>query len=75
VPVAVVVATAMDIADVPDPGAGIVAGSKLTVTPVGWPAADNEIAASNPVTIVLVIVDLPLDPRATESDAGEAERA
>jgi len=46
--VAVVVATAIDIVDDPDPGAAIVAGLKLTVTPVGWPVADNPITELNP---------------------------
>jgi hypothetical protein len=70
--VAVVVATAIDIVDDPDPGAAIVAGLKLTVTPVGWPVADNPITELNPPETAVVIVDFPLEPRATESELGEA---
>jgi hypothetical protein len=67
----VVEATAIDIWDVPDPGAAIVAGLKVTVTPLGWPEADNPIAVSNPPETAVVIVDVPLEPSATESEAGE----
>ena len=56
----VVVATAADIVDVPDPGAKIVAGLKLTVTPLGWPEADSKIAELNEPVMAVVIVDLPL---------------
>ena len=69
----VVVATAIDITDDPDPGAAIVTGLKLTVTPLGWPEADNVITALNGPEMAVVIVDLPLEPSATESDAGEGE--
>ena len=72
VPVVVVEATAMVIVDDPEPGAAIDVGLKLTVTPVGWPA-DNPIAESNPPETVVVIVDVPLEPGATESELGEGE--
>jgi hypothetical protein len=49
--------------DVPDPGAAIVAGLKLTVTPVapmGRTVADSAIAELNEPEMAVVIVDLPL---------------
>jgi len=73
VPGIVVVATAMDIVDVPDPGAGIDVGLKLTVTPLGWPEEDSAIAESNVPSIAVVIFEVPLEPRATVTDVGEAE--
>jgi len=69
------VATAIDIVDVPDPGALIVTGLKFTVTPDGWPEADNVIAALNPPLTVVVIVDCPLEPKLTETVPGEGVRA
>jgi len=69
----VVVATAIDIVDDPDPGATIDVGLKLTVTPVGWPEADNPIAELNPPVTAVVIVDVPLEPRATETEPGEGD--
>jgi hypothetical protein len=36
------------ISDEPEPGALMEVGLKLTVTPVGWPAADKLIAESKP---------------------------
>ena len=66
-------ATAMDIVDDPDPGAPIDAGLKVTVTPEGWPVADNAIAESYPPTTAVVIFDVPLEPRFAVTDVGEAE--
>ena len=57
---AVVVATAIDIVDDPDPGAAIVAGLKLTVTPLGWPVADSVITELNEPVMAVVIFDVPL---------------
>jgi len=71
--VTVVEATAMDIVDDPEPGAAIDVGLKFTVTPVGWPEADSPIAELNPPETAVVIVDVPLEPWATESEAGEGE--
>src|SRR5580693_728632 len=59
--------------DVPEPGAAMDVGLKLTVTPVGWPVADNAMAELNPPETAVVIVDEPLLPCTTETDAGEAE--
>jgi hypothetical protein len=53
--------------------AGIGLGLKLTVTPLGWPEADKAIAESNPPVTAVVIVDVPLEPGATETEVGEAE--
>ena len=50
------------------------AGLKPTVTPVGIPEADNVTAASNPPLTVLVIVEPPELPCATETAPGEADR-
>jgi len=71
--VAVVEGTVTVIVDDPEPGAGIEVRLKLTVTPLGWPEADNAIAESNPLAAVVVIVDVPLEPGATETDVGEGE--
>jgi hypothetical protein len=47
---------------------------KPTVTPVGWPAAVKETAESKPPVTVLVMVEVPELPCATETEVGEAER-
>ena len=73
VPVAVEEATAMVMVDVPEPGAGMDEGLRLTVTPAGWPVADKPMAELKPPDTVAVIVDVPLFPRTTETEAGEAE--
>ena len=59
-------------AEVPEPGAAIDAGLKPTVTPEGWPLADNAIAELKPPETVVVTVELPLLPSFTETEAGEA---
>lgn len=61
-PAAVVDATAIDIAELPEPGAAIEVGLNVTVTPVGWPLAVNATAALNPFDTVVVIVEDPLLP-------------
>lgn len=61
--------------EVPEPGAGMLAGLKLAVTPTGRPVAEREIAASNLPEIALVMVELPDAPAATVSDAGFAVSA
>src|SRR5215467_12784808 len=48
-------------------------GLKLTVTPLGAPEADNEIADLNPPTALVVIVELPELPVATLTAVGEAD--
>jgi len=68
----VVEATVMVMVEVPAPV--IEVGLKPTVTPVGWPVADNEMAESKPPVTVLVMVEVPELPCATETEAGEADR-
>jgi hypothetical protein len=53
----------MVIAELPEPGAGIGLGLKLTVVPDGTPEADNVMALLNPPLIVVVIVEIPCLPR------------
>ena len=61
------------IVELPEPGAGMVLGLKLTVVPAGAPAADRLIGLLNPPLTAVVIVELPCVPCATLSDAGDAE--
>jgi len=72
VPVAVDEATVSVMIEVPAPV--IEVGLKPTVTPEGWPVADNETAESKPPVTVLVIVEVRLAPCATVTEAGDAER-
>jgi len=72
VPVAVEEATVMFIVELPVPV--IEVGLKVTVTPVGWPEADNETAELNPPVTVLEMVEVPALPCTTVTEAGEAER-
>ena len=72
-PVAVVEATVMVMVELPEPGAAIDAGTKPTVTPVGWPVADKATAELKPPEMATVTVDVPLLPNATDAEAGEAE--
>jgi hypothetical protein len=48
-------------------------GLKLTVTPLGAPEAENEIAELNPPIAVVVIVEVPELPVATLTAVGEAD--
>ena len=59
VPVAVLDPTLMVIVELPDPGAGIGLGLKLTVVPDGAPEADKLIALLKPPLTDVVIVDVP----------------
>lgn len=72
VPAAVDEATVIVIVE--DPAPVIEVGLNVTVTPVGWPLADNEMPELNPPVTVLVMVDVPECPCATETEVGEAER-
>ena len=49
-------------------------GLKPTVTPAGWPVADKEMVESKPSVTVLVMVEVPELPCATETEPGEDER-
>jgi len=62
----------MVMVELPEPGAAIDAGAKLTVTPAGCPVADKATAELNPPETAVVMVDLPVSP-ATVSEAGDAE--
>jgi hypothetical protein len=73
-PVAVFEATVMVMVTLPLPGAGIGFSLKPTVTPVGTPVAPKVIAESNVWETALVIVEVPLEPCATETALGEAPR-
>src|SRR5271166_5136467 len=63
----------MVMVELPEPGAGMVCGLKLTVVPVGTPEADRLIELLNPPLMAVVIVELPWFPCATLSEAGEGE--
>lgn len=64
--------TVIVILDVPFPVMD--AGLKPTVTPEGSPAADKATAESKPPLTVLVIVDPPELPCATDTAPGDGER-
>jgi len=49
------------------------AGLKLTVTPAGWPVADKATAELNPPEMATPMVDVPLLPCSTDTEAGKAE--
>jgi hypothetical protein len=59
VPVGVLAPTVMVMVELPEPGAGIVLGLKLTVVPEGMPEADRLIALLKPPMTVVVIVEVP----------------
>ena len=63
----------MVMVELPEPGAGIDVGLKPTDTPDGWPDADKEIAELKPPETAVVMVEVPLLPCTTETEAGEAE--
>ena len=54
--------TVMVMVELPEPGAGIVWGLKLTVVPAGTPEADRLIALLKPLLMAVVIVELPWLP-------------
>jgi hypothetical protein len=60
--------------ELPDPGAAMLAGLKVAVTPEGWPLADREIAESKPPAMAAVMVDWPDPPGATVTAAGAADK-
>ena len=66
-------ATAMVIVEVPEPGMPMNVGLKVTFTPVGRPAADRVTDELKLPETVVVMVDSPLVPSATETEAGEAD--
>jgi len=64
--------TAIVIKLVPVPGAGIGFVPNVTVTPLGWPEADNVMALLNPFNAVVVMVEVPLLPCCTVTEEGDA---
>ncbi len=52
------------------PGAGLLTGEKLTVTPAGIPLTVNVTGALNPAVSLRVKPKVVLDPRATVADVG-----
>jgi hypothetical protein len=67
----VAVEEAVNVSTLLVPGAGD--GLKLAVTPVGNPLAARVTAPANPPVRVIVIVVVPLMPKATDKVAGEQE--
>ena len=61
--------------DVPAPGALMVEGVKLAVTPEGRLDADNATAALKPPAAVVLTVEVPLLPLVTDTEVGETETA
>ena len=72
-PVTVPAATYIVIVKLPLPGIGIGFSLKPTVTPFGMPEAFKVMGESNAGEMVLVIVEVPLEPWATVTAVGEAE--
>ena len=58
--------------DVPEPGAAMDAGLKLTVAPEPWPVADKAIAELKPFTAAVVILEVPELPLLTVIEVGDA---
>ena len=71
-PTAVPEPTATFMLEVPDPGAVIVLGLRVTVVPVGLPVADSVTALLKPPPIAVVIVEVPCAPCVKLSDDGLA---
>lgn len=59
--------------ELPEPGAEMELGLKVTFTPEGTPFADKPIDELKPPKTVVVIFDVPLLPCATETVLGEAD--
>src|SRR5437773_2137221 len=75
VPVAVVAPTVIVIVELPEPGAAIELGLKLTVVPAGCPEADSATAELNPPDTVVVMVEVPEPPWTMDFDVGFADMA
>lgn len=74
VPVVAVLLTEKVRVELPFPGAAMLPGLKLAVTPEGRPEADNEIAELKPPLTEVEIVLVPEPPWATDRLVGEALR-
>ena len=73
VPTATPEATARVMVNVPEPGAAMEVGLKLTVTPEGCPLAESAMAELKPPETAVVTVHEPLLPATTETEVGEAD--
>jgi hypothetical protein len=62
VPVTALALTVSVNVDEPDPGAEILVGLKLAVTPPGSPLAERATALLNPPETAVVMLEVPLDP-------------
>ena len=62
VPVLAVRDTVRSMLEVPEPGAAMLLGEKLMVTPVGSPVAESVMAESKPPETAVVTVAVPLWP-------------
>ena len=67
--------TVMVRVELPAPGAAIVAGLKLAVTPWGRATAVGVMELLKPPETVVVITDVPCDPSGTDTVPGEIEAA
>ena len=65
--------TVRSMLEVPEPGAAMLAGVKVMVTPVGSPVAERTTAESKPPETAVVTVAVPLCPCRREPDVGETE--
>ena len=65
--------TLMLIVELPEPGAAIGFGLKLTVVPEGAPEAERAMELLKPPLMAVVIVELPWLPCTMVSDEGDAE--
>lgn len=74
VPVVALEPTFRVIFEVPLPGAVMELGLKVTVVELPSPDADKVMAELKPPETVVVIVEVPELPRATDKDVGDAER-
>jgi hypothetical protein len=72
-PITAVEATVKVSVDEPEPGAAMDAGLNAAVTPAGSPLAVSVIAEFRPPETTVVIVDVPLLPCGTETEAGETD--
>src|SRR5271157_210181 len=75
VPVGVLDPTVMVMVELPEPGAGIVLGLKLTVMPAGRPEADRLMSPLKPLVASIVMVETPCVPCTMLSRVGAAESA
>ena len=72
-PVGALLPTLMVICEVPLPGAFMELGLKVTVVELPSPDADKLIAELKPPETVVVIVEVPELPFATDKEVGDAE--